>query len=76
VRLWLNDAQAASGFGTTVDGVSGNYYLRSGGGLGATQGAGPKTTVDVSLNSKQKCSSDPELDRPFTSLGDWSITLP
>ena len=70
-RLWFNDAQAASKFDATINGVNQAYYLRTASGLGNTQGAGPKTTIDVSLNSKEKCGG-----RTLTSVGTWSITLP
>jgi hypothetical protein len=56
LRLWFNDAQAGSNFDATIDGVSEDYFLRSGAVLGATQGAGPKTTMDVSLNSKESAA--------------------
>lgn len=70
-RLWFNDAQANSRVGVTVDGLAKDYYLRSGAALAATPGSGPKTTVDVSLDSKSPCSA-----RPFEPFGAWSITLP
>ncbi len=71
LRLWFNDAQAGSNFDATIDGVSEDYFLRSGSVLGATQGAGPKTTIDVALNSKEKCSG-----RTPIEVGSWTITLP
>ena len=55
----------------TIDGVGEDYFLRSGAVLGATQGAGPKTTIDVALNSKEKCGG-----RTPTDVGSWTITLP
>jgi hypothetical protein len=76
LRLWYNDAQAGSNFVGTIDGSVEDYFLRSSGGLGATQGAGPKATTDVQLNSKVKCNAaDPTKDRPFTPIGDWTIEL-
>ena len=71
LRLWFNDAQAGSNFEATIDGVSEDYFLRSGGVLGVTQGAGPKTTIDVALNSKEKCGG-----RTSIEVGSWTITLP
>jgi hypothetical protein len=75
-------ATAPSGYGSTTrrraatstprsTGWSEDYFLRSGSVLGATQGAGPKTTIDVALNSKEKCGG-----RSLTDVGSWTITLP
>jgi hypothetical protein len=69
-RLWFNDPQASSRFAAMIDGVSTDYYLRVGSSLEETQGQGPRSDIDVLLNSKDPCP-----DRPFTSVGAWSISL-
>lgn len=71
VRLWFNDVQTGSRFDSTIDGVNEDFYLRAGSVLGDTQGPGPKSTVDVALNSKSPCPN-----RTPTLVGTWSITLP
>jgi len=73
-RFWYDDMQAASQFGATVDGVPVPYYIRSGSALGSTQGAGPKKSADVALNSKQSCTGTP--GRSYTPIGTWSVELP
>jgi hypothetical protein len=70
-RLWFNDGQAASGFGATIGGGTQNYYLLNGFALGTAAGPGPKSTIDVLVNSTQACPG-----RPFQTFGTWSITLP
>jgi hypothetical protein len=70
-RLWFNDAQANSAFGATIGGGTNNYYLLNGSALGTAPGPGPKSTIDVLVNSSQACPG-----RPFTAVGTWSITLP
>jgi len=49
-RLWYNDTTANSGFGGTIQGVSNLFYLRNGFALGGTPGAGPRSTMDVSVD--------------------------
>ena len=70
-RFWFNDAQANSSFGATIGGGTNNYYLRNGSALATTPGPGPKSTIDVLVNSAQACPG-----RPFTTVGTWSVTLP
>jgi hypothetical protein len=70
-RLWFNDSQADSEFDATIDGVSSNYYLRSGSTLDTTPGPGPRSTIDVLVSDKAACPT-----RPFTPFGTWSIALP
>ncbi|HSX16125.1 MAG TPA: PKD domain-containing protein [Candidatus Saccharimonadales bacterium] len=65
-RLWYNDSDAASYFGTTVAGSNASYYLRDAFGLATTAGPGPKKTVDVQAGAK--CSA-------FKPFGTWSTTL-
>lgn len=70
-RFWFNDAQANSAFGATIGGGTSNYYLRNGFALATTPGPGPKSTLEVLVNSAQPCPG-----RPFTTVGTWSVTLP
>jgi hypothetical protein len=69
-RLWFNDAQANSKLAIKIGGTAKTLYLRSGSALSETQGAGPRQTADVLLNSAVSCAS-----RPFTTVGTFSITL-
>ena len=65
-RLWFNDAAANSRFDATVDDQGGDDYLLDGGVLGASAGAGPKKTIDVSAGAK--CSA-------YKPFGTWTRTL-
>ena len=75
-RLWFDDAQAASRFALTIDGVTKSFYLRAGAPLplGVSPGTGPKKTIDVVLNSTVPCAA--RRGRPFVPFGTWRITLP
>jgi hypothetical protein len=66
-RLWFNDAQANSGFGITLNGVQTGYYLQNGFGLSTSQGAGPKSTIDMAAGAK---GSD------FKLFGTWNLVMP
>ena len=62
VRLWYNGAaidtgstrSAGSRFDATIDGVSTDYFLRTGLALSDTAGT-PQTFVDAAVNSSQPC---------------------
>ena len=67
-RLWYNDAQADTHFDATINGVTSNWYIRAGGGLETTPGAGPKTTIDV--------FSDRLVGgNPYKIFGTWTHTF-
>lgn len=78
LRLWYNGQpvdkgphrDAGSRVGATVDTVTDEYFLRERRALDAEAGSA-KTFVDVFLDSTVSCP-----DRPFTSLGVWSVRLP
>jgi hypothetical protein len=64
-RLWYNDTQANSQFGSTIGTNTYNDYLLNNFVLGTSVGPGPKKTVDVSAGAK--CST-------FKPFGTWIIT--
>ncbi len=64
-RLWYNDSQANSQFGSTINGSAYTDYLLTGSVLGISAGSGPKATVDIAAGAK--CSA-------FKSFGTWVIT--
>jgi hypothetical protein len=67
-RLWFNDAQADTHFDATINGTTNNWYIRAGGGLETTPGAGPKTTIDV--------FSDRLVGgNPYKLFGTWTHTF-
>ena len=66
IRLWFNDAQANSQFGTTVNTTQTDHYLRNGFVLGATAGSGPKQSIDVAVGAR--CGA-------FVPFGTWEVTL-
>lgn len=66
-RLWYNDAQANSRFGTTIASNINDWYLVTGFGLSVNPGAGPKKTIDV--QSGAKCSA-------YKLFGSWVTTTP
>lgn len=61
---------AGTRFDATIDGATGNYFLRRGFALSLTAGTA-KQFVDVGVDSTAVCPN-----RPFTSFGTWSVTLP
>jgi len=67
-RLWLNDSAANSRFGVTIETSSTSYFLRNGLGLGSSAGAGPKSSVDVTVNRNQG-------GNPFKPFGTWLMTF-
>jgi hypothetical protein len=70
-RLWFNDKQANSRFGTTIGDTTSEAFLRDGFTLATTPGPGPKRTIDVPVDIKASCPG-----RPFKAFGTWRITLP
>jgi hypothetical protein len=78
VRLWYNGAaidtgsarNAGSRFDATIDGVSTDYFLRTGAALDEMAGTA-QTFVDAAVNSAQPCPA-----RPFISFGAWSLIVP
>ena len=70
-RLWFNDAQADTGFDTTIGGVHDDWYFRAGGGLQNSPGAGPKTTIDLTLD-RLKPVGNPN---PYKLFGTWTHTF-
>jgi hypothetical protein len=69
-RLWYDDAQANSRVAATIDRTGHTYYLHPLGQLSETVGAGPKKTIDVTVNNKQKCPA-----RAYTTIGSFAIVL-
>jgi hypothetical protein len=67
-RLWFNDAQADTQFDTTIGGVTEDWYIRAGGGLQNTPGAGPKTTIDVFVDRLVG-------GNPYKPFGTWTHTF-
>jgi hypothetical protein len=78
VRLWYNGPaidmgstrNAGSRFDATIDGVSTDYFLRTGLALSETAGT-VQMFVDAAVNSSQPCPG-----RLYTPFGTWSLTLP
>jgi hypothetical protein len=78
VRLWYNGPAIDSGstrnagsrFDATIDGVSTDYFLRTGLALDETAGTA-QASVDAAVNSAQPCPA-----RPYSAFGTWSLTLP
>lgn len=78
VRLWYNGAAIDSGitrnagsrFDATIAGASTDFFLRTGFALSETAGTS-RTFVDAAVNSLGPCP-----DRPCTSFGTWSMSLP
>ena len=67
-RLWFNDGQANSRFDATIGGSNINLYLLDGFVLGTSPGAGPKKTLDVTVD-KLKNGND------FMPFGTWIKTF-
>jgi hypothetical protein len=67
-RLWFNDSLANTRFGATVDGVTGDHFLRDGFVLDSAAGSGPKKTIDVLVNR----NVDGNAFKPF---GTWTSTF-
>ena len=68
VRLWFNDFFADTEFDTTIGGVEEDWYIRAGGGLETTQGAGPKKTIDLFLDRAVG-------GNPYKIFGTWTHTF-
>ncbi|HZE87565.1 MAG TPA: SBBP repeat-containing protein [Methylomirabilota bacterium] len=64
-RLWYNDSQANSQFGSTVGSSTNDYFLKDGFVLSTTAGTGPKKTIDVEAGAR--CSA-------FKPFGIWTTT--
>jgi hypothetical protein len=67
-RLWFNDTSADSRFAATVGGLTHSYWLRNGFTLAASSGAGPKSTIDVTVDRAVG-------GNPFKAFGTWSTTF-
>jgi CSLREA domain-containing protein len=67
-RLWYNDSAANSRVQGTVNGMTGNAYLRDGFTLATSAGNGPKKTADVTVNRNVG-------GNPFKPFGTWSATV-
>jgi hypothetical protein len=67
-RLWYGDAVANSAVDLTVGGVASRYYLTYGFVLSETTGAGPRSTIDVTV--------DRAVDgNPFKPFATWTKTF-
>ena len=78
-RLWYNgqpfdtgaSRDAGTRFGATIGGTtSSDYFLRTNSALTTATGAS-RTSADAFVNNAAPCP-----DRPFTTFGSWSTTLP
>jgi hypothetical protein len=67
-RLWFNDSAANSRFDATIGTTAHTYYLLDGFVLGSAAGAGPKKTIDVTVNRNVG-------GNPFKPFGTWSTTF-
>jgi hypothetical protein len=67
-RLWFNDAVANSRFDATIDATPVSLYLLDGFVLGTSPGAGPKKTIDVTVDRLVGGNA-------FKSFGTWNITF-
>jgi hypothetical protein len=67
-RLWYNDSAAKSRFDVTIGGVTSDLYLLNGFVLGTSAGAGPKKTIDVTVDRLVG-------GNPFKPFGTWSKTF-
>lgn len=67
-RLWFNDSAATSRFGATVGGVMSDYFLLDNFVLNTASGAGPKRTIDVTVNRNVGGNS-------FKPFGTWTKTF-
>ena len=78
VRFWYDGPaidqgttrNAGSRFAATVATVSSNFFMQDPAALSVTAGT-VRQFVDVAVNSNAKCPA-----RPFSSLGEWSMTQP
>ena len=78
VRFWYDgpavDAgasrNAGSRFSATIQSATSDWFMRSPSLLSTTAGT-VRTFADVTVNSNMACPA-----RPYTSLGEWSVTVP
>jgi hypothetical protein len=67
-RLWFGDAAANSRIDTLTNGAAKAFYLANGFTLGAAPGAGPKSTVDVTVDRAVGGNA-------FKAFGTWTFTF-
>jgi hypothetical protein len=75
LRLWFDDAAAATGFSATVSGAAQTYYLHSGSSLSGAAGAGPVATADVLAKATVNVLTRKVTGgNPYQALGTWNLT--